>query len=76
VYFFHLKLNFFESGFCPRLQMESTQLGQIELIYVSEEQVPSGDKDRIQPLKRCILDKHRTVDNLENCDNYKKELCL
>jgi hypothetical protein len=40
--------------------METTHLGKIELIYVSEEQVLPEDGDRIQSLKHCVLNKSQS----------------
>jgi hypothetical protein len=46
-YFFYLKQNVSETGFCLRLQVKPTQLGLIERdnLSLSGQQFVSGDRD-------------------------------
>jgi hypothetical protein len=63
-----LKQDNSEIGFCLCLQVEPTQLGPIARVslclrtvslLVRTEYVPPEDGDRLQPLKRCVLNKRQ-----------------
>jgi hypothetical protein len=69
--------NISETGFCLRLQVKPTQLGPIDIaspylrtIGFNQLGFPE-DGDRIQSPKRCVLNKSRTMDNVQ-----KGNICI
>jgi hypothetical protein len=62
---FYLKHDNSETEFCLRLQAEPTHLDPVkELLCLRK----YGDKT--QPPKRSVLNNDRTMNNVQNCDNY------
>jgi hypothetical protein len=60
------------TGFCLRLQEKPSQLGPID--RASPYQVLPEDGDKIQSPKRCVLNKNRTMANVQKHNVWKQSV--